>query len=78
MKLNFVLSYTKKGKKYAITRQCYEGENLFHKFKNWEQDYTSFYGNLDIILKVSSKKNADAIARAWNKTYQQNGELQLS
>ena len=72
MTLNFVLSYVdSKNRHYAVARQCYDSDNLYHKFKSWEEDYTAIYGKLESITTVSSKKNAEAIVRAWNKIYQE-------
>ena len=76
MKLNFVLSYIKDNKRYGVAKQCSDSDNLYFKFKSWEEDYTAIYGNLESISIVSSKKNAEAIVRAWNNTYKNNGELQ--
>lgn len=73
MKLNYVLSYTKDNKHFAIAIETHDNSNLFYVFKGWEKHYQ--LGDLNIIHYVSSKKKAEDLARFWNNCYRQNGTL---
>lgn len=61
----YVIDIGTNGKRYAETVRIAQCNNLKRAFEG--------FGNVEYIYPCASKKEAEAIAEAWNEFYKRNG-----